>query len=88
MDRRAARIAGRDLGGSAFALSGEAAVSDLLTVPEAAREMRISRSAAYELLRRGAIPVVRIGPRSMRVRRQALDRFIEDREKPGAVASA
>jgi excisionase family DNA binding protein len=37
-----------------------------LTVEEAARELRIGRSAAYEAVRRGQLPAVRIG-RSLRV---------------------
>jgi excisionase family DNA binding protein len=43
----------------------------VLTVPEAARLLRIGRGAAYEAARRGDLPVVRIG-RTLRVPRRAL----------------
>lgn len=38
----------------------------MLTVPEVARTLRISRSAAYRLVEAGTIPAVRLG-RSVRV---------------------
>ena len=47
-----------------------------LTVPEAARVLGIGRSAAYEAVRTGEIPVVRIGKRIL-VPRVALDRLLE-----------
>lgn len=43
----------------------------VLTVPEAARLLRIGRGAAYEAIRCGEIPSVRIG-RSIRVPRHGL----------------
>jgi excisionase family DNA binding protein len=43
----------------------------VLTVEEAACALRIGRGAAYEAVRQGAIPAVRIG-RSLRVPRHAL----------------
>jgi excisionase family DNA binding protein len=36
---------------------------DVLTVPEVARVLRISRNRAYEAVRTGAIPSVRLGRR-------------------------
>ncbi len=57
-------------------------VPDLLTVEEAARVLRIGRSAAYELAgrflssgERDGIPAVRVG-RLLRVPRAALEDFI------------
>jgi len=52
-----------------------------LTVPEAAQRLRISRTAAYQLVRAwlngdGGIPAVRIG-RSIRVPAAALERLAE-----------
>ncbi len=58
-----------------------AGLPDFLTVEEAARVLRIGRTAAYELARRfeategqEGIPVVRVG-RLMRVPRAALERW-------------
>ncbi len=47
----------------------------LLTVPEAARLLRISRNLAYELVARGELPAVRFG-RVIRVPRSALEEWI------------
>jgi len=46
-----------------------------LTVEEAARALRISRTLAYEAARSGALPCVRIGRRLL-VPREALDRLL------------
>lgn len=43
----------------------------VLTIEEVARTLRISRSAAYEAVRRGEIPSVRIG-RTLRVPRHRI----------------
>lgn len=58
------------------------AVPDFLTVEEAARILRIGRTAAYEQTRRfeetngeEGIPVIRVG-RQMRVPRAALERWL------------
>lgn len=49
----------------------------LLTIGEAARALRISRSRMYELLGRGEIPgVVRIG-RSVRISRRSLEAWVD-----------
>lgn len=42
----------------------------LLTVPEVARLLRVSRAFAYELIARGEIPVVRFGRRVLIPRQQ------------------
>ena len=44
----------------------------MLTVPEAAKLLRIGRNHAYELVARGEIPSVRLG-RLIRIPRAALD---------------
>lgn len=49
---------------------------EFLKVPEVARELRIARSRAYELVADGTIPAVRIG-RSVRVSRRELERWLE-----------
>lgn len=46
-----------------------------LTVSEAARELGISRNSAYEAVRRGQIPSIRIGRRLL-VPRSALERLL------------
>lgn len=48
----------------------------VLTIPEAARVLRIGRTAAYELARTGEIPTVRIGARCLRVPRHKLEALI------------
>jgi excisionase family DNA binding protein len=47
----------------------------VLTVEEAAKTLRIGRTAAYEAARRGDLPVIRLG-RSIRVPRHALDQML------------
>lgn len=48
---------------------------DLLTVPEAAKLLRISRNLAYELVARQQLPAVRFG-RVIRIPRYSLDEWI------------
>jgi excisionase family DNA binding protein len=47
----------------------------LLTVPETAAYLRISRNTAYEIVKRGELPSVRLG-RVIRVPRASLDAWI------------
>ena len=49
---------------------------NLLTVPEAAKLLRIGRNLAYDLVARGEIPSVRLG-RVIRVPRTALEQWLE-----------
>ena len=51
----------------------------LMTIPEAARRLRVSRSHAYELARQRIIPTVRLGERALRVPSQELDRWLARR---------
>jgi len=55
--------------------------SDILTVEEAARYMRISRNSAFEAVRKGELPAVRIGRRLL-VSKQALIRLFETASVP------
>ena len=48
----------------------------LLTVPEAAKVLRISRNLAYELVARGEIPAIRLG-RVIRVPRAPLEEWVK-----------
>lgn len=57
-----------------FELQGSG-VPAMLTVPEAARLLRISRTLAYELAGLGELPSVRFG-RAIRVPRRALEDWI------------
>ena len=50
---------------------------DVFTVEEAAAKLRISRTLAYEAVRRRELPVVRIGRRLL-VPRAALERMLAD----------
>lgn len=55
------------------------------TVEEAARLLRIGRSAAYDAVRRGELPVIRVG-RLLRVPRHRLEQMLgvhEDNEARG-----
>jgi len=50
-------------------------VFEVHTVDEAARRLRIGRNQAYEAVRRGDIPSVRIG-NSYRIPKSAIDRMV------------
>lgn len=52
----------------------------LLTIPETARALRISRAKAYVLVRRKTLPSIQVG-RSKRVSVATLQRWIEEQEK-------
>jgi excisionase family DNA binding protein len=47
----------------------------VMTVDEAAKRLRISRNGAYEAVRRGEIPSIKIGKRIL-VPRAALERML------------
>lgn len=72
-------------------MTAPAAEPLVLTVEETAAVLRIGRGAAYEAVRRGDIPSVRLG-RSLRVPRRALDELLgtptseEVASQPTAVA--
>ena len=50
---------------------------EFLKVPEVAKELRIARSRAYEMVANGTIPAVKIG-RSVRVSRKELEHWLEE----------
>ncbi len=60
---------------------------DLLTVPEAAKFLRISRNLAYELVARRELPCVRLG-RVIRVPRTSLDAWIASQAATGVADPA
>lgn len=55
------------------------AKTELLRAREVAARLNVSRSAAYALMANGTLPVIKLGPRSIRVPRRALDSWIEAR---------
>ena len=48
-----------------------------ITVPEAAEKLGISRNFAYELVKRGQLPVIRFGKRLL-IPRVALEKMLEE----------
>jgi len=50
-----------------------------LRIIEVAKLLGIGRSKAYELVASGEIPSVRFGERTVRVSRDALDKWIEEK---------
>lgn len=63
-------------GSSAIARHPASERDRLLTLPEVARILGISRSAAYLLAKSGRLPSITIGPRIVRVRPEDLEDFI------------
>jgi excisionase family DNA binding protein len=65
-------------------LVGPSEASDklLLTVAEVARTLQIGRRQAWEMVWRGELPVVRLGPRTIRVARVVLQRYVVERSRP------
>ena len=63
--------------------SGSARPQDdaLLTVPEVAAHLRVSRSRVYQLLRLKALAPVKIGERQVRVSRSALQTYLNSHGK-------
>jgi excisionase family DNA binding protein len=55
-------------------------MTDVMTIREVAAELKTSASTVKRLLSLGQLPCLRIGPRTIRVRREDLDAFV------GAVA--
>ena len=58
-------------------LLAEKTGSNVLTVPEAAHILRVNRNTAYEAIRRGQLPAVRLGRRLV-VPRAALEPLVAD----------
>jgi excisionase family DNA binding protein len=52
----------------------------LLTVAEVARTLQIGRRQAWEMVWRGDLPVVRLGPRTIRVAQVVLQRYVVGKE--------
>ncbi|MCA1837101.1 MAG: helix-turn-helix domain-containing protein [Actinobacteria bacterium] len=54
----------------------------LLSVPEVARALRIGRRQAWEMVWQDKLPVVRLGPRTIRVCRAELERYVQELSRP------
>lgn len=55
----------------------------LLTLPQVAKILQVSRSGAYLLAARGELPCIRIGRRAIRVHPRDLEAFLESRRSSG-----
>jgi excisionase family DNA binding protein len=55
----------------------------ILIADEVAKLLRVDRQRVYELARRGAIPVIRLGLRQYRFDAEAIKQWIEDGGKTG-----
>lgn len=55
------------------------------SVPEVARELKISRNNAYVLVREGKLPAVKIGERRWVVPKQALEEWLKEQTMKQAV---
>lgn len=58
-------------------------LDDLSTVPELAAALKIGRNTAYELIRAGIVPSIRIG-RQIRISKQAIIDYIARSERETA----
>lgn len=52
-------------------------MTEMLTVPQIAQELAVSRMTVYRLVHDGELPALRIG-RSIRIRRHDLNTYIEE----------
>jgi excisionase family DNA binding protein len=57
----------------------EATAPPVMTIAEVAEYLRIPRASVYKLAQQGRIPCQKVG-RHWRFRREALDRWLEERE--------
>jgi excisionase family DNA binding protein len=53
----------------------------MLTVPEAARYLRISRAQLYALIQQKKIPHIRLSQKRVVIRAADLERWLEDRKQ-------
>jgi excisionase family DNA binding protein len=52
-----------------------------MTVPEVAEQLRLPRTRAYALIATGDLPATRVGQRSIRVNRKALETFLLETQR-------
>ncbi len=70
----------RGQGGNRGYADGLVIQSILLSIPEVARSLRLSRTKVYELIAVEGLPVVRFG-RAVRVCRSSLEQWVRQREQ-------
>lgn len=54
-------------------------MNDLTTVPLVAKQLSISKKRVYQLVQEGRLESLRLSPRTLRITRSSVDRFINDR---------
>ncbi len=53
-------------------------LSDLMRVYRVAKMLDVSKKRVYQMVQEGKIAAVRLGPRSMRITRESLEKFIRE----------
>lgn len=53
-------------------------IEELLSLPEAAKLVKMSSRALFKIIQEGKLPVIRLGPRNVLIRRRDLEHFIEE----------
>ncbi len=66
----------RILAEGATADSGHQIETRMLTIPEVATRLSVPRAYAYELARRGELPIVRVGKKYIRVPQAAFEKWL------------
>ena len=79
-------LLGRLIGSSA-AESANNSPEKLLTIEEVAKRLDIEKDFAYELARRGELPVIRVGKKYLRVAPAALEKCLSQWRVDGGLAS-
>lgn len=59
-----------------------ASLPELLTADEVAKLLRTTRKAIYAKIERGQLPFFRVGPKSVRFRRDEIRRWLAERYVP------
>lgn len=69
-------------------MSATAVQPDLLTVPEVASILRVSRAQIWRMIWSGSLPAIKLSDRAVRVSRATLDQWLADRPPAGGRAAA
>ena len=76
-----ARLFGTAAADAPTATSQPGDEQSLLTIPDVAERLRMKPASVYELVRRGDLPSIRIGPRQVRISVAQLRLWIEARSR-------